>query len=111
MLRGRRAHAGTGRRGRRRPRWGHPGGGPAFGAGILGYGFLLDVAGDDVYKADRLACGMAAFGVGVLLDRSGKDKYEIDLLGQEAAFKITVKDDNLPKVDPVPSNRIGPIPV
>ena len=25
--------------------------------------------------------------------------------------KFTVKDDNLPKVDPVPSNRIGPIPV
>ena len=25
--------------------------------------------------------------------------------------KFTVKDDNLPKVDPVPANRVGPFPV
>jgi hypothetical protein len=61
-------------------------GGPAFGAGILGYGFLLDVAGNDVYRAGHLACGAASFGVGVLLDRGGKDKYEIDRVGQGAAF-------------------------
>jgi hypothetical protein len=60
--------------------------GPAFGAGILGYGFLLDAGGNDVYRADRLACGMASFGVGVLLDRGGKDRYEIDRVGQGAAF-------------------------
>jgi hypothetical protein len=60
--------------------------GPAFGAGILGYGFLLDAGGNDVYRADCLACGMASFGVGVLLDRGGKDRYEIDRVGQGAAF-------------------------
>jgi hypothetical protein len=61
-------------------------GGPAFGAGILGYGFLLDAAGNDVYRMDRLACGVGVFGVGMLLDRDGKDRYEIDQLGQGAAF-------------------------
>ncbi len=61
-------------------------GGPAFGAGILGYGFLFDASGKDVYRADRLACGMASFGVGVLLDMSGKDEYEIDRVGEGAAY-------------------------
>jgi hypothetical protein len=61
-------------------------GGPAFGAGILGYGFLFDAAGNDVYKADHLACGTGSFGVGILLDRGGKDRYEIDRVGQGAAF-------------------------
>jgi hypothetical protein len=61
-------------------------GGPAFGAGILGYGFLLDAGGNDVYKADRLACGMASFGVGVLMDRGGNDRYRVDEVGQGAAF-------------------------
>jgi hypothetical protein len=61
-------------------------GGPAFGAGILGYGLLLDAAGNDIYRADHLACGMASFGVGILMDRGGKDKYEIDRVGQGAAF-------------------------
>jgi hypothetical protein len=58
----------------------------AFGAGILGYGFLLDCAGDDVYQADRLACGIGVFGVGMLLDRAGNDKYEIDRVGQGAGY-------------------------
>ena len=61
-------------------------GGPAFGAGILGYGLLLDVKGNDRYSAEHSACGMASFGVGLLVDRDGKDKYEIDRVGQGAAF-------------------------
>src|SRR5262249_36203385 len=61
-------------------------GGPAFGAGVLGYGLLLDAAGDDLYRADHLACGAASFGVGLLVDRAGKDRYEIDHVGQGAAF-------------------------
>ena len=61
-------------------------GGPAFGAGILGHGMLLDVEGNDRYHADYNACGMASFGVGLLVDRDGKDKYEIDRVGQGAAF-------------------------
>jgi hypothetical protein len=61
-------------------------GGPAFGAGILGYGFLLDAGGNDTYHADHLACGVASFGVGILLDRSGRDTYEIDQVGQGAAY-------------------------
>jgi len=42
-------------------------------SGILGYGFLLDVAGNDTYKADFVSCGASAFGVGVLLDRERVD--------------------------------------
>lgn len=61
-------------------------GGPAFGAGVLGYGLLLDAAGNDLYRAESLSCGVASFGVGLLLDRAGKDRYEIDHVGQGAAF-------------------------
>jgi hypothetical protein len=60
--------------------------GPAFGAGVLGYGFLLDVAGNDTYRVEHVGCGAASFGVGVLIDRDGKDKYEVDRGGQGAAF-------------------------
>lgn len=48
---------------------------PAFGAGIFGYGILLDQAGNDVYDADTLALGCGIFGAGVLQDVTGNDKY------------------------------------
>jgi len=51
---------------------------PAFGCGILGYGFLVDLAGHDRYLSPfgGLGCGM--FGFGALLDQAGDDFYRGD---------------------------------
>lgn len=49
---------------------------PAFGAGILGYGFLFDFKGNDRYVCPQLSQGSAYFGVGWLVDYQGNDTYE-----------------------------------
>lgn len=49
---------------------------PAFGAGVLGYGFLFDFAGDDKYVCPQLTEGCGMFGVGWLVDFAGNDTYE-----------------------------------
>ncbi|MCC6441872.1 MAG: hypothetical protein IT210_00285 [Armatimonadetes bacterium] len=48
---------------------------PAFGGGVCGYGFLVDMAGDDRYDAVNLSQGAGFLGVGGLLDRAGEDFY------------------------------------
>jgi hypothetical protein len=48
---------------------------PAQGAGVLGYGMLIDLEGDDVYTARTFAQGCGRFGVGLLYDASGTDEY------------------------------------
>lgn len=48
---------------------------PSFGAGVFGYGFLVDLAGRDTYTAVNLSQGSGAFGVGCLLDFEGNDRY------------------------------------
>ena len=56
---------------------------PAFGCGLLGYGFLADLGGDDRYinPVGGLGCGL--LGHGVLIDVAGDDSYRGDtgLLG------------------------------
>jgi hypothetical protein len=56
---------------------------PAFGCGLLGYGFLADLAGNDRYVCPfgGLGCGLS--GYGALLDAAGDDSYRGDtgLLG------------------------------
>lgn len=49
---------------------------PAFGAGILGYGFLLDLKGRDLYRATRQVFGRASFGIGLLWDLEGNDEFD-----------------------------------
>jgi len=57
------------------------------GAGILGYGFLVDRGGgDDVYLSHRKSQGFANFGVGVLWDDGGKDRYEAENGAQGCAL-------------------------
>ncbi len=52
---------------------------PRQGAGVGGYGFLLDLGGgDDVYRSLRFSQGFAAVGVGVLYDDGGADDYECE---------------------------------
>ena len=48
---------------------------PAFGAGIFGYGILLDQQGNDRYFAQFLSQGSGLFGTGILYDVAGDDRY------------------------------------
>ncbi|MGD9401302.1 MAG: hypothetical protein PVF95_03420 [bacterium] len=70
------------------------GGEPAFGAGILGYAYLVDLAGSDKYGGGSLTQGVGLFGVGALLDRSGDDTYDAYIGAQGAGiFGIGVLSD------------------
>ena len=58
---------------------------PEFGAGVLGFGILTDVSGDDMYTSKgfySLGCGVA--GIGLLRDMSGDDEY--DAMGAAQGF-------------------------
>lgn len=60
---------------------------PRQGAGVTGYGFLLDLGGgSDVYRTLRRGQGFASFGVGVLWDDGGADDYECEAGCQGAAL-------------------------
>ncbi len=50
--------------------------GPAFAAGFLGYGILLDKGGDDTYSGRYDSIAAACLGVAVLKDDSGNDFYD-----------------------------------
>ena len=57
------------------------------GAGRLGVGLLYDLgAGNDRYRALRMAQGFGALGVGGLFDDGGDDRYAIEAGGQGAAI-------------------------
>ncbi len=62
------------------------GGKPLFGSGILGYGILVDVKGNDVYKSRKNTQGCGLFGVGILQDRCGNDIYDCYACGQGSAM-------------------------
>jgi len=67
---------------------------PSFGAGVLGYGILVDIKGDDFYRALSNTQGRGLFGVGVLHDRAGNDRYESYTAAQGAgSFGVGVLAD------------------
>ena len=45
------------------------------GFGFLGVGMLVDLAGNDVYKAKHFSQGVGIMGVGVLWDKAGNDTF------------------------------------
>lgn len=49
---------------------------PTFGAGVMGYGILVDSGGNDTYRARTITQGCGVFGVGILQDRAGDDRYD-----------------------------------
>ncbi len=51
---------------------------PAFGAGVAGYGILVDASGDDAYTAPVAGLGCGLLGHGILQDRGGNDTYRGD---------------------------------
>jgi len=63
-----------------------PDDGPAFGAGVFGYAYLVDAAGDDTYSGRNLTQGAGLFGVGALLDKAGHDTYDAYMLNQGAGL-------------------------
>jgi len=57
------------------------------GAGILGYGFLLDLgSSNDIYRSLRISQGFSCLGVGVLFDDGGDDSYEAENAAQGSAL-------------------------
>ena len=49
---------------------------PAHGGALFGVAFVADLAGDDLYRADRPCQGSGVFGVGAILDTEGDDTYD-----------------------------------
>lgn len=58
----------------------------AQGSGNLGYGFCIDLIGDDYYEAHSFSQGAGWGGVGVLYDGGGNDRYYGDTCCQGAGF-------------------------
>ncbi|NUN50464.1 MAG: hypothetical protein HUU15_16750, partial [Candidatus Brocadiae bacterium] len=54
----------------------------AQGAALEGTGVLWDAAGNDSYEAEGFAQGAAQDGVGILIDDAGNDRYTVTLRGQ-----------------------------
>jgi len=67
---------------------------PTFGAGVMGYAFLVDSEGDDSYSGRNMTGGIGLFGVGALMDRSGKDSYDGFICSQGSGqFGIGILSD------------------
>jgi hypothetical protein len=56
------------------------------GGGFLGYSFLLDQKGNDLYSAKSFSQGCGFFGVGVLVDGGGEDTYKGEVGVQGSGF-------------------------
>jgi hypothetical protein len=56
------------------------------GFGFLGIGMLVDLAGDDVYRAKHFSQGAGIMGVGVLWDKAGNDTFSANTFCQGAGM-------------------------
>jgi hypothetical protein len=56
------------------------------GFGFLGVGMLVDLAGNDVYKAKHFSQGAGIMGVGVLWDKAGNDTFSANAFCQGAGM-------------------------
>jgi hypothetical protein len=56
------------------------------GFGFLGIGMLVDLAGNDVYKAKHFSQGAGILGVGVLWDKAGSDTFSAHTFCQGAGM-------------------------
>ena len=56
------------------------------GAGVMGYGFLIDNGGSDTFTAVNNAQGLGYFGVGILRANGGDDEFKGHTAVQGAAF-------------------------
>jgi hypothetical protein len=58
------------------------------GVGIMGVGVLWDKAGDDTFSAHTFCQGAGMFGLGMMLDNSGDDVYDCASNGQGSATTL-----------------------
>ncbi len=56
----------------------------ACGAGLIGFGALVDLEGDDSYECGPVALGAGLMGEGILADLGGNDTYVTDFFGEGA---------------------------
>jgi len=56
------------------------------GTGICGYGIVIDLAGNDRYKAEKIGLGTGIFGEGIIFDCAGNDTYDTDIYGEGAGL-------------------------
>ncbi|NLP06378.1 HEAT repeat domain-containing protein [Candidatus Fermentibacteria bacterium] len=54
------------------------------GAGLMGFGALIDISGDDCYEAGPVSLGAGLLGEGILADLGGSDYYSSDFFSQGA---------------------------
>lgn len=59
---------------------------PLFAGALMGYAFLVDAAGDDLYRCVAPGVGAARYGVGILWDKSGADQYDTYTESQGSAY-------------------------
>jgi hypothetical protein len=66
-----------------------------LGCGYFGLGLLVDLEGDDLYRAESYAQGSGFFGAGILWDLEGNDLYSGDTFVQGAgAFGLGLLIDD-----------------
>ncbi len=58
------------------------------GAGLFGTGVLWDLAGDDRYRGTSHLQGCGVFGTGLLIDNAGDDRYDIYQYGQGYGYTL-----------------------
>lgn len=59
---------------------------PDQGSGYFGYSFLVDLQGNDTYRARSFSQGSGVFGLGVVWDLQGNDTYDCYSFCQASAF-------------------------
>lgn len=62
----------------------------ALGFGLFGCGLLYDAAGDDTYTAVNAVQGCGIYGTGLLIDGGGSDKYLCFQQGQGYGFTLGI---------------------
>ncbi len=60
----------------------YSGGDFSLSSGVLGLGVLWDLEGDDIYQGKTFSLGSGFYGLGILFDLKGNDNYKIDNFGQ-----------------------------
>ncbi|HEX7318767.1 MAG TPA: hypothetical protein VF399_00210 [bacterium] len=56
------------------------------GTGICGYGIVIDLNGNDQYRAEKIGLGTGVFGEGIIFDNGGNDTYDADVYGEGAGL-------------------------
>ena len=83
------------------------------GSGFMGYGALVDLQGDDVYRGSSMAQGSALMGGGLFADLAGNDYCTADVHSQGAATLgtshfIDLEGDDIRKVSAYGQGFGGP---